>query len=108
MRITYPTITFKIKSVKNVKKLSDNKLEAEVVGDFSLHGVTKEVTAHTTITYLDESNATKDRGPGDLLGVNGKFNIKLSEYKVANKVLGQKVSDDIAITINIVGSNAAI
>jgi polyisoprenoid-binding protein YceI len=105
---TYPAITFKIKGVKNVKKLSHNKIEADIVGDFSLHGVTKEVIAPTTITYLDESEATKERASGDLLGVNGKFNIKLSEYNVSNKLLGQKVSDDIAITINIVGSNAAI
>ena len=104
----YPEITFKIKSVKNVKSVSDNKLEADVIGDFTLHGVTKEVIAHSTITYLDESPATKERAPGDLLGVNAKFNIILSQYNVSNKVLGEKVSDNIAITINIVGSNAAI
>ncbi len=104
----YPTIMFKIKSVKNVKSVSDNKLEADVIGDFTLHGVTKEVTAHSTITYLDESPATKERGPGDLLGVNAKFNIVLSQYDVANKVLGEKVSDNIVITVNIVGSNASI
>ncbi len=104
----YPAITFKIKSVKNVKKNTDNKLEADVIGDFTVHGVTKEITAHSTITYLDESPATKERAPGDLLGVNAKFNIILSQYNVANKVLGEKVSDNIVITVNIVGSNAAI
>ena len=104
----YPSITFKIKSVKNVKMLEDNKLEADVIGDFSVHGVTKEVTAHSTITYLDESPATKERAPGDLIGIKAKFNIILSDYNVANKLLGEKVSDNIAITVNIVGSNAAI
>jgi len=103
---SYPEITFTIKKVSNVKVLEDNKLEAKVTGDFSVHGVTKEVTADVTMTYLVESEQTKQRAPGDLLGVQAKFNIILSEFNVENQILGEKVSDKIEITANIVGSNA--
>ena len=103
---SYPEITFVIKNVSNVKSLEDNKLEAKVVGDFTTHGVTKEVIAEVTMTYLDESEETKKRAPGDLLGVEAKFSIVLSDYEVENMVLGQKVSDSIEITVTMVGSNA--
>ena len=102
----YPEITFTIKKVSDVKVVADNKLEAKVTGDFSVHGVTKEVVADATLTYLDESEQTKQRAPGDLLGVQAKFNIVLSDYDVENMIVGQKVSDNIEVSVNIVGSNA--
>jgi len=103
---SYPEITFVIKNVSNVKSLEDNKLEVKVVGDFTTHGVTKEVIADITMTFLDESEQTKQKAPGDLLGVEAKFSIVLSDYEVDNMVLGSKVSDSIEITVTMVGSNA--
>ena len=103
---SYPEITFTIKKVNDVQVLTDNSLKAKVTGDFTAHGVSKEVTADVTMNYLVESEQTKQRGPGDLLGVQAKFDIVLSDYKVSNKILGEKVSDKIEITVNIVGSNA--
>jgi polyisoprenoid-binding protein YceI len=102
----YPEITFKIKSVSDVKSVESNKLTAKVIGDFTIHGVTKEVTADVTMTYLDESEQTKTKAPGDLLGVKATFNITLSDYDVEHMILGQKVSDSIEVGVNLVGSNA--
>lgn len=103
---TYPEITFVIKKVGDIKVAADNKIEAKVTGDFTAHGVTKEVVANVTMTYLDESEQTKQRAPGDLLGVQATFNIVLSDYDVENMIVGQKVSENIEISINIVGSSA--
>lgn len=103
---TYPDVTLAIKKVSDVKSLADNKVTAKVTGDFTLHGVTKEITADATITYLDESEQTKMRAPGDLLGVQAKFNVKLSEYDVKNQLIGQKVAENIEVSVNIVGNNA--
>lgn len=103
---TYPEISFEIKKVNDVKSLSDNKLSAKISGNFTMHGVTKEVVANVTLTYLDESEQTKMRAAGDLLGVNAKFNVKLSDYGVNNKLVGQKVSENIEVSVNVVGSNA--
>ena len=103
---SYPEITFAIKSVNNIESVESNKLTAKVTGDFTAHGVTKEITADVTMSYLDESEQTQKRAPGDLLGVQATFNITLSDYEVDNMVLGQKVSDNIEIGVNIVGSNA--
>ena len=103
---SYPEAVFEIKKVSDIQVLEANKLRSKVTGDFTTHGVTKEVVADATVTYLDESEDTKKRAPGDLLGVQAKFNIVLSEFDVDNMVLGQKVSDKIEISVNIVGSNA--
>jgi len=102
----YPEITFEIKKVSDVKVVAENKLTAKVTGNYIMKGVTKEVTADATLTYLDESEQTKSRAAGDLLGVQAKFNVKLSDYGVNNKVVGQKVSENIEVSVNVVGSNA--
>jgi polyisoprenoid-binding protein YceI len=47
---SYPNLTFEIKSVSDVKTEADNKLTAKVVGNFTAHGVTKEVVAVATMS----------------------------------------------------------
>jgi polyisoprenoid-binding protein YceI len=101
----YPAITFKITKVSNVQKLEPNKLSADVSGDFTLHGVTKEITSKDTVIYLDESEATRARMPGDLLGIISSFDIQLSDFDVEHLLLGKRVSNDISIRVNLVGSN---
>jgi polyisoprenoid-binding protein YceI len=101
----YPEISFKVKKAVNIKQISGSKIEADVIGDFFLHGVTKEDTAKATITYLEESPVTQQRMPGDLLGVQAKFDIKLSDYNIRHMLLGKRVAEKIEITVNLVGSD---
>ncbi|MEJ2506529.1 MAG: YceI family protein [Ignavibacteriaceae bacterium] len=101
----YPEITFTIKKVSDIKTIEDNKLQTEVTGDFTVHGVTKDIVTDATMTYLDENEKTRAVAPGDLLGVEAKFTITLSDYDVDNIVLGRKVSDKIDVTVNLVGSS---
>jgi polyisoprenoid-binding protein YceI len=103
---SYPEITFKIKSISDINKTADSKIDAKVTGDFTAHGVTKEVVADVSMTYLDESEKTKARASGDLFGVEAKFNINLSDFEVEHMVLGQKVAENIEVTATLVGSNA--
>ena len=100
----YPVITFKITKVSDVQKLEPNKLSATVTGDFTVHGVTKQITTKDTITYLDESEMTRARMPGDLLGVLANFDINLSDFNVEHLLLGKRVSNDIQIKVNVVGT----
>lgn len=101
----YPEVSFEIVSVSDVKQTADNKLEFKVKGNYSMHGVTKEVVANADATYLDENDQTKKRAPGDLLGVRAKFNINLSEYDVDSALIGNKVAEKIELNINMIGSN---
>jgi polyisoprenoid-binding protein YceI len=102
----YPDIKFTITEVKDVKKLADNRLQIKFSGDFTLKGVTKKITGDATLTYLVESEQTKQRAPGDLLGVQAKFKVNLSDFGVKNKVIGQKVAEVVEVSVNMVGSSA--
>jgi polyisoprenoid-binding protein YceI len=101
----YPEITFEITEVKSVKEIDAKNLNAKVIGEFTVHGITKKIESEVTLTYLEESEMTKMRMPGDLLGVRAKFNIMLSDFGIQHMVLGKRVSDEIEINVNIVGSN---
>ena len=57
----YPVVSFKIKKVTSIRKIAANKLVVSVLGDFNLHGVTREIPVDVTMTYLDESSATEAR-----------------------------------------------
>lgn len=103
----YPNIKFTIKEVTDVKQLADNKLQIKFSGDFTLKGVTKKISADATLTYLVESEQTKQRAPGDLLGVQAKFKVKLSDFGVKNKIVGQKVAEEVEVSVNMVGSSAS-
>jgi polyisoprenoid-binding protein YceI len=101
----FPNISFNIKEVTGIEKVEGNTLKVKVLGEFTAHGVTKEVESEVTLVYLEESEMTKMRMPGDLLGVRASFNINLADYGVQHMALGKKVSDEIEINVNIVGSN---
>lgn len=101
----FPVVSFEIKKVSDIKQVSDSKLTAKVTGDFTLHGVTKEVTADVKTQLLEESAMTKPRMKGDLLSVRASFNIKLSDFGIENNIIGKKVADDIQVGLNMVGTN---
>lgn len=101
----YPDAIFEIKSISDLKQTGENKLEFKVKGNFTFHGVTKEIIADSEAAYLEENEQTQKRAPGDLLGVRSKFYVKLSDYGVNNQIIGNKVAENIEVSVNIVGSN---
>lgn len=101
----YPKISFKLSKLTGAK-VKDNALTATAVGDFTLHGVTKQVSVPVTLTYMPESEKTKTRAPGDLLVLRAGGTLKLSDYGIQSEIIGQKVSDEIRWEFNAVGSNA--
>ena len=102
----YPNITFVIKEIEMITNETGNKLRLSVLGDFTVRGVTKQIYSDVTIEYLEKSELTKTRMPGDLLGVKAKFNINLSDYGVRHMLIGKRVSEEVEITANIIGTNA--
>ena len=103
---SYPNITFVIKEIEMISNETGNKLRLSVLGDFTVRGVTKQIYSNVTIEYLEESELTKTRMPGDLLSVKAKFNINLSDYGVRHMLIGNRVSEEVEITANIIGTNA--
>lgn len=105
---TYPAVSFTLKEVKDTKNIGPNKIAATARGDFSLHGVTRSITVPVMMTYLEESEKTKTRAPGDLLLLQTKFTIALADYQIRGmgSLIGSKIGETIDIDLSIVGSNA--
>ena len=90
----FPEITFKSKSVKQTGKDT-----ADILGDFTMHGVTKDVTLHAQ--FLGKGKGMKSEISGWHLTTDP---IKRSDYGLNwNKTIEgtQVVGDDVEITIDV-------
>ncbi len=101
----FPEISFTVKKTNLVNKLEENKYKVNLTGLFFLHGITKEISLDATLIYLPESDLTKKRIPGNLLGIISQFHIMLSDFNIEHKILGKRVSDLIEIKVNMVGTD---
>lgn len=102
----YPTIVFDIKSLSNI--VAENRdgrrmAVAKAHGTFTLHGVTKPLTADVTLTYLPESNDTKKRASGDFVSIKANFTVTLKDYNVVGRagLVGSKVGEVITVEANL-------
>jgi polyisoprenoid-binding protein YceI len=89
----YPTITFQS---KRVEKKGDSTL---LIGDFAMHGVTKELSLPVQL-----NGPIKDAWGNMRIGLEGKTKLNRKDYGMTyNKVLeagGLMVSEEIEIEIN--------
>ncbi len=104
---TFPTITFTLAQLKDAKIAGPNKISGTATGAFTLHGVTKSIAVPVTLTYMEESEKTKTRAPGDLLLLQTKFTVTLADYNITDmgNVIGSKLGETLDIDMNVVGSN---
>lgn len=105
----YPHSIFRLKEILNPSSTSltdGKKINAILVGDFTLHGITHEVKVPASITYFKESDETKMKMPGNLLAASVKFTIKLTDYgiKIPSMVIG-KVSEEVEIDVDFVAGD---
>jgi len=90
----FPEITFKSKSVKKTGEAT-----AEVTGDLSMHGVTKEVVLNVELLGKGAGMEGKT-----VSGCEAKINLKRSQYGLSwNKMIEgtQGVRDDVAIDLRV-------
>jgi polyisoprenoid-binding protein YceI len=100
-----PDITFEVTSLQNVKTDGD-KSAADVSGDFTLHGVTHQITVPVRMTFLKDK--LKDRFPqlqGDLLILRAEFTIKRSDYGINKGAFEDHVSNEIDLTFSLAGQS---
>jgi polyisoprenoid-binding protein YceI len=101
----HPQIVFKLTSLANVKT-TGTTTTADAAGTFTLKGVTKAVTLPVKLTYLADAleKRTKPGNKGDLLVVRGELTILRGDYGIQPGKNEDKVSNEIKLTIAIVGS----
>lgn len=87
----FPQITFKSKSVS---KAGEGKLK--VVGDLTIHGVTKEVTLD-----VDGPSAPIKMGPNMKRGLAATTTINRKDFGVGSKASGAMVGEEIKIDLDV-------
>jgi polyisoprenoid-binding protein YceI len=96
-----PSVVFHITKTEGVKAGKEDKgfktFDAKLVGDLTVHGVTKPVTIDSTITVMPAGDKTKSIAKGDLMAIRAKFDVKLEDYGIKNKVVGQKVAQSVTL-----------
>jgi polyisoprenoid-binding protein YceI len=95
----FPTITFVS------KKVSDKNGETELVGDFTMHGVTKELSLPVKV-----KGPIKDPWGNSRIGLEAKTKINRKDYGLTyNKALetgGLVVGDEVELEINAEATKA--
>jgi polyisoprenoid-binding protein YceI len=103
----FPEITFEAKSLANVKT-EGNVTTGDITGAFTLHGVTKEITAPVKLTYLkDKLSSRVPNMKGDLLVIRANFVINRGDFDVAKGQYEDKVSTTIDLSLSIAGAAVA-
>jgi polyisoprenoid-binding protein YceI len=87
----FPALTFKSKAVKKV-----DATKYDVTGDFTLLGVTKEITVPIT-----RVGTGKDPWGGTRTGFDGTFTIKRSDYGMTFMLDG--IGDEVQISLGVEG-----
>ena len=87
----FPKATFKgnITNINDIDFSKDGSYPAKVSGDLTIHGVTKPVTADGTIEVK-----------GSKVIASSKFNITVKDYNIGGVLIGKKIANTIAITVN--------
>lgn len=84
------------------------QLRAKVGADLTLHGQTRPVAVDVVATFRAASPQTAKHGPGDLLEVQARFAVKLSEFGMERpKMLVMKVADEIKLTVKATATSVA-
>jgi len=101
----YPEITFEAKSLAKVNT-DGNVTTGDVTGTFSLHGVTKEITAPIKLTYLKDKLAARVPNlKGDLLVIRANFVINREDFNLQKGQYEDKVSPTIDLSLSIAGAS---
>ncbi|HEX8461935.1 MAG TPA: YceI family protein [Segetibacter sp.] len=87
----FPKSDFKgfITNIKDINFSKDGVYPAKVKGNLTIHGITKPV----------ESNGTVEVKNGQVVA-KSKFNVSLKDYGIGGSMIGKKIANNIAITID--------
>ena len=101
----FPEISFESSKVANVKS-AGNKVTAEVTGQMTIRGETREVTAPVSLTYLKDKLGARTNGQmeGDLLVLRARFIIQRTDFGINPSAPAEKVAEEIELTLSLAGA----
>jgi len=101
---SYPTITFALKRVREVRRSGTSGYVGTVDADFTCHGVTKTLTVPLRAAYLaGKARDRNRRSDGDLLVLRTTFTIKRSDFQIGTGLAAELLAENVEIRANVVG-----
>lgn len=103
----YPEITFEAAKVANVKT-KGAQVTADVTGNLTVKGVTKEVTVPVSFTYLADKLGARfgdDKIKGDLLVLRATFEINRNDFNLQPGQYTDKVAETVQLSFAIAGAS---
>ncbi len=99
----YPDAKFVISKVTGLETLKPGaSTEATVIGKFTLHGITKDVTAKAKVRLIPAEG-----GKPESLRVQATFTAKLEDHKVSiPKIVALKVAPQITVNVDFTGKKS--
>ena len=110
---SYPDITFTIESTGSVRKQKWSEAyqtyNMKLIGPFTIHGVTREVEVPARLTFLRESDKTRMKMPGNLLGVRAEFEVALDDFGITGPpgmdLIGSRVGETVSLEVSVFASD---
>lgn len=103
----YPEITFEASKVANVKS-KGSQVTADVTGNLTVKGITKEVTVPVSFTYLADKLGARfgdEKIKGDLLVLRATFEINRNDFNIQPGQYTDKVAENIQLSFAIAGAS---
>jgi polyisoprenoid-binding protein YceI len=99
----FPEVSFDLKRVEAIRAVKQgpgfNTWDADLVGDMTLHGVTRELRVRDArISFLQASESTRSIAEGDLLFIKCEYVVELSDFGIRHKDVPGKVASQIRIS----------
>jgi polyisoprenoid-binding protein YceI len=102
----HPEIVFAAQRVSNVRSDS-GRVTADVAGTLTIKGVSREITVPVSFTHLPDKLGARlgdAKLKGDLLVVRSEFRINRSDFGLQPGQMGDKVGEEIQITLSLAGA----
>ncbi len=98
----YPTITFELTGLSDVTE-TGGKIKGTAHGVMTIKGVSKEMTAPISLSYLKGKLADRQKTPGDILVIRSSFSVSRSDFGVNSGSMEEKVSDEVELRLSLGG-----
>jgi polyisoprenoid-binding protein YceI len=102
----FPEIVFEAKSLAQAVTTGATT-KADVTGVLTLHGVSREITAPVTLTYLPGKLGDRFGKPemkGDLLVLRANFSVNRSDFGIMPGKMTDKVAERVDLTLSLAGA----
>jgi len=103
----HPDIVFRVTGSRDARLTRESEAfsthSVTLLGSMEVKGVVREIAIPATVTMMPESEMTRGRAPGDLLGVRAKFEVLLTDYGVVQDEAALessgKISNEIVLDV---------